>query len=128
MKMAAPNIRQWVKWTGGLLAAWVLMLMPTWAAQRPSVPERQTYVSAASGQGQFNEPDCSSTVYHQESIALVSPRAGFSFVPSLVFLPWLLSAFYRILSIEQAGRIRGSFFSFGFLRPIFEHQIPINAP
>ena len=128
MEKAAPYIRQGLKWTGGLLAACMLLLVPTWAAERSAVPERQTYVSCASEARQVPHPDCSSTVYHQESIALVSPRADFSFLPLLIFLPWLLSAFYRALGIKQPDRFLGSFFCFGFLSPIFEHQIAINAP
>ncbi len=128
MEKAAPYIRQGLKWTGSLLAAWVLLLVPTWAAQSPGGLERKTYVSCVSEQRQIPNPDCSSTVYHQESIPLVSPRGSFSFLPSHIFLPSLLTAFYRALGIQQPGRLPGSFFCFAFLSPIFEHQITINAP
>jgi len=127
MEEAATNFRQGLKWTGGLLVAW-LLLLPAWAAGRPPVPERQAYFSCAPGARRVPHPDCSSTVYHQKSMALVSPRTGFSFVPSLVFLPGLPASLLRVPGSEVTGRLRNSFFCFGFLRPIFEHQIAINAP
>lgn len=123
-----PRNQQWIIWSGGLLAAWVLLLLPYWPAQSQSPVYRQAQVSCASPENDLHEPDCSPTVCHHESIALVSSRAGFSFLPSLEVLPWFVSPLFRALHLELPGRLQGSFFLFGSLRPIFEHQIAINAP
>lgn len=128
MEKKAPYIGTVLKALGGLLAVWLLMLLPIQIIEPTLDRERQTYVSSADTPSVADQSDFSSPVYGYEAVALVSPHTGFSFLPSLVLLPWLLSAFYRCLCITLSGRLFGSYFSFGFLLPIFEHQIAINAP
>jgi hypothetical protein len=113
---------------GSLLAVWLLGLLSMWSAEPLPDPERQAYVWSAEMPSVADQSDVSSPVYGYEAVALVSPHSGFSFLPALVFLPSLLSGFYRCACIALPGRLSGSYFSFGFLLPIFEHQIAINAP
>ncbi|RYC67065.1 MULTISPECIES: hypothetical protein [Spirosoma] len=127
MGKSGLDIQQSVKWIGGLLAAWLLLLLPVRAADLPAVSE-QAFLTTASSENWDTDSDYSSSAYHDHRIAVVSPRAGFSFLPSVVFLPSLFSAFCRTLCIELLGQSGDSYFWFGFLRPIFEHQIAINAP
>ncbi len=117
-----------MKGLGGLLAAWLLLLLPIRTIEPLLDPERQAYVLSADMPSVADQSDFSSPVYGYEAVALVSPQPGFSFLPSLVLLPWFVSDFYRCLCITLPGRLFGSYFSFGFLLPIFEHQIAINAP
>ncbi|MBC3788734.1 hypothetical protein [Spirosoma utsteinense] len=128
MGKKVPYIGQAIKWIGGLLAVWLLVLLPIRAIDSSSVPARQLYTLSVDTPSVDDQSDFSSLVYGYEAVALVGPHAGFSFLPSLLVLPWVLSAFYRLKGIALPGRRHDSYFSFGFLLPIFEHQIAINAP
>lgn len=127
----AQNGRMWqkAKWLGSLLAIWLLVVLPARSAEIVLENERQAVISSTHpcllDKG---NSDYELVVHIQTPIVLLSPFAGFSFLSSPDFLPPLFPVFYQTLILNISGYVHRSYFVFGFLRPIFEHQIAINAP
>ncbi len=128
MGQAASYIRYLISWSSGLAAACLFLLSPSQAAEISSATARQAYVSCSASQRPDRKPDVASIVGCHGSMALVNARAGFSFGPSLVSLPYLLAAFAQKSGPQAPAQQHGSYYSFRFLQLIFEHQIAINAP
>ncbi|SFF10953.1 hypothetical protein [Spirosoma endophyticum] len=127
----AQNGRIWqkIKWLGSLMAIWLLVVLPARSAEIVLENERQAVISSTHPWSlDKGASDYASVVHTHAPIALLSPLAGFSFLSSPGFLPPLVPVFYRTLILNISGYVHRSYFVFGFLRPIFEHQITINAP
>ena len=125
------NGRMWqkVKWLGSLMAIWLLVVLPARSAEIVLENERQAVISSTYLWSlDKGNSDYTSAVHTHAPIALVSPLAGFSFLSSPGFLPPLVPLFYRVLILNLSGYTHRSYFVFGLLRLIFEHQITINAP
>lgn len=126
----AQNGRMWqkAKWLGSLMAIWLLVVLPARSAEIVLENDRQTIISSTHPYSlDQGNSDYSSVIHIHAPIALLSPLAGFTFLSSPGFLLPLFPALYRVLILNISGYIHQSYFVFGFLRPIFEHQIAINA-
>ena len=120
---------QKTKWLGSLMAIWLLVVLPARSAELVLESERQAVIfSTHPWSFDKGNSDYSSVIHAHAPIALVSPLAGFSFLFSPGFLPPLVPVLHRPLVLNVSGYVHRSYFVFGFLRPIFEHQIAINAP
>ncbi|CCH54308.1 hypothetical protein BN8_03466 [Fibrisoma limi BUZ 3] len=128
MKQATLDIRQQIKWLGGLLAVWLLVWLYTRPEAATAPTSKQAYLSCDVPNTAADESHCVPQVHGNASVAIISQRAGFSFTSPLFILPGWTSEIYRQLIVFAAERPFHSYYSFGFLRSIFEHQITINAP
>src|SRR5919199_85839 len=101
MRTENLDIRQWMMWLGGLMVAWLLIVLPIRPVASALVSSKQTYISWDASQDSSTAADshCLPEVRSNAPVALVSSRAGFSFVPSPVFLQWWLDELYRALRI-----------------------------
>ncbi|WP_147368071.1 hypothetical protein [Fibrisoma montanum] len=128
MKQTTLDIRQQIKWLGGLLAIWLLV----WLSVRPEVAtaptSKQAYLSCDVPRTAADESRCLPEIHGTAPLALISPRAGFSFTSPPELLPAWTNQFCRLAVVFSPKQSYRSYYSFGFLRSIFEHQITINAP
>lgn len=125
MGKTAPYIPQWLKLAAGFWAVWLCTALPVRAAEATAQLLRQTYFSSNHSEPQA---DIGTTFCNREAVVLSSLRSGFSFAPTLLFVPSLLSATFKTSYLPLPTRLRSSVFPFFFLRLVFEHQIAINAP
>lgn len=130
MKNENLDIRQWMTWLGGLLAVWLLVVLPARSEASARLSDKQTYISwdVSQGNAATADPYCLPEVRSNTPVALVSYRPGFSFMSSPVFLQRWLDDFCHTLRVALLDEPHRSYYSFCFLRLVFEHQITINAP
>lgn len=128
MQKKAPYTGQLVRWLSGLVAAWLLLSLSVQIVDLKPALVWQNYISGIAPWMETDDLDYSSTDFIHSRVALVNSISGFSFGPSVDFLPGSRWIFHQIRRTEPSGERYQSHFAFRFLRLIFEHQIAINAP
>lgn len=123
MQRSTSNIAQWMSGLIGLVAIGWLLLLP----ETPSA-SREAYFSVVKTAPKSDQSDCFPVLYAHPQKALISSQTTFSFVLPLACLSTFLSVGSRNSWLQAELLSIFSFFSFHFLRLVFEHQIAINAP
>ncbi|GAB3540919.1 hypothetical protein [Spirosoma fluminis] len=127
MQKKNTDIRQFVKWVGGLFIVWLftsLLFRPETSAAES---DTQTFIkpdTPAPETAPRNVPELRGNV----PVALISSHLSFSPSPSPLFLQRWVSEFHRAPGITLIDQPHRSYYSSCFLRLILEHQITINAP
>ncbi|MBO0950090.1 hypothetical protein [Fibrella forsythiae] len=128
MGKTTPTKWQWLTWSSGMIAAWLMILLPVWNAEASSETEQKTYISCDSPAPSAPNPDYASMVCSHGPVARISAQTGFAFGPSLNATTCWLPACQWVAATCVPGQLYRSSYSFRFLQLIFEHQIAINAP
>ena len=127
MQRSTLNIAHWISGLLGLMAIGWLLLLPA-SSPETATAGREAYFSVVKSAQKSDQSDCFSARYAHTQKGLIRPQTAFSFVLPLACLSALLTVGSwnnwrqtQLLSVS-------CFFSFHFLRLVFEHQIAINAP
>jgi hypothetical protein len=117
-----------MKLVSSLAVALCCILLPTRSAGSKQIILKQAYITYADSDLKASEPACLPKLQNHAQEALVSFRNGFIPLSAPDFSPLLPSPVCHFLGFWVSQQPHRSYFSFFFLRSVFEHQIAINAP